>query len=226
MSFVKLIDKKEVAKDTMAFSFAKPAGFSFKAGQHTDWTLINPPETDAEGDSRTFSFACAPSEDFLMIASRMRDTAFKRVLKNMALGTEIQVGDPVGSLTLPADPARPLVLLAGGIGITPFRSIVVEAAKKTLPHKIFLVCSNRLPEDAPFLEELEKIANPNYQLFNVFTQETGHLTSQTLAKFITDFKTPIYFLAGPPRMVLAMREILVSAGVDDLSIRAEEFEGY
>lgn len=236
MYSVKLLSKKDVAEGTMAFQFAKPADYVFQAGQHTGWTLINPPETDAEGDSRDFSFASAPYEDFLMIASRLRDTAFKRVLHNLELGAEIQMGIPEGHFVLHTDMLRPAVFLAGGIGITPFRSLVLDAAKRSLPHKIFLFYSNRRPEDAAFLDELKSVVNPNYQFIPTMTQmdkstqpwtgETGYVTSEMLKKYIEELKTPVFYLAGPPKMVLALRETLVSIGVDDLSIKSEEFDGY
>jgi ferredoxin-NADP reductase len=113
----------------MAFHFEKPPGFAFKAGQALAWTLIDPPETDDEGGMRNFSIASAPGEADLMIATRMRDTAFKRVLKTMPLGTEVHIVGPFGSLTLHQNTARPAVFLAGGIGITPFRSMLRKPRK-------------------------------------------------------------------------------------------------
>src|ERR1043165_6981423 len=92
--------KEEVADGTMAFHFEKPGGFVFKAGQFGDFTLINPVETDAEGNTRGFSLASAPYEDTLMFATRMRDTAFKRVLSTMEIGKEVSVDAPYGSFTL------------------------------------------------------------------------------------------------------------------------------
>src|SRR5579883_3160595 len=86
-----LLDRNDVAEGTMAFHFAKPLGFSFKAGQAVDLTLLNPPETDSEGNIRTFSIASPPFEEQLTFATRMRDTAFKRSLKVAPLGTEILV---------------------------------------------------------------------------------------------------------------------------------------
>src|SRR6185295_20295463 len=80
--------KEEIADGTMAFHFAKPGGFAFKAGQFGDFTLIDPVETDAEGNIRGFSLASAPYKEDLMFATRMRDTAFKRALKTMETGTQ------------------------------------------------------------------------------------------------------------------------------------------
>ena len=120
----KLKSREEVAQGTMAFHFEKPAGWTFKAGQFIDITLLDPAETDTEGNTRGFSIASAPQEETLMVATRMRDTAFKRVLKTMPLGTAAKIEGPFGNLTLHNNATRPAVLLAGGIGITPFRSIL------------------------------------------------------------------------------------------------------
>src|SRR6185312_5549383 len=97
---VKLIKKEEVANETMAFHFEKPTDFIFKAGQFADFTLLNPPETDEEGNTRGFSLAHAPYEEDLMITTRMRDTAFKRVLRNLPVGTEVKLDAPYGNFVL------------------------------------------------------------------------------------------------------------------------------
>ena len=84
----------------------------------------------------------------------MSDTAFKRVLKTMPLGTEVRIVGPFGSLILHQNADRPAVFLAGGIGITPFRSMLLQATEQKLPYHLILFYSNRRPEDAAFLEEL------------------------------------------------------------------------
>ena len=235
---VKLKSRQEIAEGTMAFHFEKPPGFAFKAGQALAWTLINPPETDDEGVMRNFSIASAPGEPDLMIATRMRDTAFKRVLKTMPLGTEVRIVGPFGSLTLRQNAAQPAVFLAGGIGITPFRSMLRQAAEQKLPHHLFLFYSNRRPEDAAFLEELEDLEkeNSNYKFIGTMTKmagsnrvwrgETSFISQETLTKYIGDLAAPIYYIAGPPAMVAAMRQTLSVAGVNSDDVRAEEFAGY
>ena len=90
----KLKDRKEVAEGTLAFWFEKPLGWTFKAGQYLDMTLLDPTETDSEGNVRSFSIASAPYEETLMVATRMRDTAFKRVLRTMPLGTAVKIEGP------------------------------------------------------------------------------------------------------------------------------------
>ena len=235
---IKLEGRRQIAENTMAFHFEKPEGFSYKAGQFADYTLINPAETDAEGNIRGFSLASAPYEDFLMFATRMRDTAFKRVLKTMGSGTEVMLDAPYGSFTLHNDASRPAVFLTGGIGVTPVRSIVLQAAHDKLPHKIFLFDSNNRPEDAAFLNELTEAQkeNPNYTFIGTMRRmekssrawqgETGYITQAMLVKYIGDLELPIYYIVGPGAMAHAMREILNEAGVNDDNIRTEEFTGY
>ena len=126
----KLRNRYEVAERTVAFRFERPSDWTFKAGQFVDITLINPPETDAEGNVRAFSITSAPYQEILTIATRLRDTAFKRVLKAAPLETEVKIEGPFGNSTLHRNAARPAVLLAGGIGITPFRAMVLQAARE------------------------------------------------------------------------------------------------
>src|SRR5438445_6580240 len=168
----KLLNRVEVAEGTMAFQFEKPPGFDFKPGQSADLTLLNPPETDSEGNIRTFSIASAPFEDQLRFATRMRDTAFKRSLKKVPLGTAVKMDAAMGSFTLHKNSAKPGVFVAGGIGITPFSSIVRQADHDRAPHKLYLFYSNRRPEDAPCLEGLQRLeeSNPNFQLICTMTK--------------------------------------------------------
>lgn len=230
--------REEIASGTMAFHFEKPEGFTYKAGQWTDFTLINPSETDAEGNTRGFSLASAPYEDDLMVATRMRDTAFKRVLKTIPLGTEFKMEGPGGSFTLHNNKAIPAVFLTGGIGITPVRSIVLQAIHDQVERELFVFDSNNRPEDAAFLDELMRPhgKNPHYTFIGTMTEmekssrewheETGFITQAMLSKYLSDLMLPIFYVAGPPGMVAAMRKALNESGVDDDNIRTEEFSGY
>lgn len=235
---VKLLGREPVAEGTMAFHLEKPQGFQFTPGQSLDFTLLDPPETDTEGNIRTFSIASAPYEEQITIATRMRDTAFKRVLKSAPLGLAIKMEGPMGSFTLHKNTAKPAVFLAGGIGITPFRSMVRNAAHEKLPHKIFLFYSNRRPEDAAFLNDLQELEkkNPNFRLIATMAEmekshlpwkgKTGFINQQMLSEFLADLHGPIYYAAGPPGMVNAMRKMLIEATVDEDDLRTEEFPGY
>jgi ferredoxin-NADP reductase len=235
---MKLQGCQQVAERTLALRFAKPAGFAFTPGQYIEIALLNPAETDAEGNSRVFSIASAPHEDFLMVATRLRDTAFKRVLSGLPPGAEVGIDGPFGDLKLHNDQSRPAVILTGGIGITPFRSILLHAAKQNLPHRIFLFYANRRPEDAAFLAELQELEpqNINFRLIACMTQmdksqqvwhgETGAIDARLLAKHLPEIASPIYYVIGPPGMVHAMHEVLHGMGVDDDNVRTEEFAGY
>lgn len=235
---LKLRDRLEVAERTLAFQFEKPAAFAFKPGQYINLTLLDPPETDAEGNVRTFSIASAPGEQGLMVATRMRASAFKRVVAHMPLGTEMRLEGPFGNLTLHADTTRPAAFLAGGIGITPFRSILVHAAKARLPHRLFLFYSNRRPEDAAFLDELQALQreNSNYTFIGTMTAmerserrwlgETGHVDQAMLARVLKGVARPIFYIAGPPQMVSGLHAVVKGAGVSDGDIRTENFTGY
>ncbi len=156
----------------------------------------------------------------------------------MALGTEVSLDAPHGSLTLHSDARIPTVFLSGGIGVTPVRSIVLQATHEKLPHKIILFDSNRRPEDSAFLDELAEAQkkNPNFTLVGTMTGmekssktwggETGFVTKAMLIKSVHDLSLPIFYISGPPAMVAAMRKILDDSGVKNDKIRTEEFSGY
>ncbi len=235
---VPLTKHEEVAEGTMAFHFAQPADFQFRAGQSIDITLLNPPETDAEGNTRAFSIASAPFDADLMIATRMRDTAFKRVLRSATPGLQVKIEGPSGSFVLHRKAERAGVFLAGGIGITPFLSILRQATHDRAPHQLYLFYGNRRPEDAAFLDALTAIPsqNPNFHLIATMSEmekshrewqgETGFIDKTMLTEHLSTLQGPIYYIAGPPAMVAAMRRTLTEAGVDEDDIRTEEFSGY
>lgn len=231
-----LIKREEVAEGTMAFYFEKPKEFDFTAGQNGDFTLINPPKTDGEGDTRTFTIASAPYEENLMIATRIRESAFKQVIKDLPVGTKVRLKGPYGDFVLHNNTDNPAVFLTGGIGITTARSIISQATKEKLPHKITLLYSNKTPTDAAFLDDLNSYAkdNPNFTFVPVMTRttaqewsgESGHIARDMLKKYLKDLGKPIYYLSGPNDMVTAMRGILAEARVNQDNIRTEEYTGY
>lgn len=231
-----LLDKHHIAKDTMAFHWECPEGFEFKAGQLGDFTLINPSEQDEKGNTRPFSFVYAPSEHKLITATRIRDTAFKRTLKDLPEGSKVEFDAPHGTFTLHKTESTPAVFVIGGIGITPIRSMIAEATKQKTAHDLTLLYSNKTPGDAPFLEDLEKLAeeNPNFKFVPVMTRtnkdswdgESGHIDAEMLKRHVPDVEKPIYYLSGPKNMVQAMYKMLVDAGANEDNIRSEEFSGY
>lgn len=232
----KLIRKEQIAEGTMAFYWEKPADISYQPGQHPTFEILHPTETDAEGDSRTFSFITIPSDPEIGFATRMRDTAFKRILKSAEPGLEIMIKNPRGSLVLPADTKRPLVFLAGGIGITPLSSMVRQAAYTKSDQKITLLYANRTIAQTAFFDMLKALAqeNPNFTFIPVMTQEdpakwsgeTGHINFEMVKKYVPNTDDTLFYTSGPTEMVTAMIQMLTDAGVDPIFIKSEDYGEY
>jgi len=231
-----LTGRGEVAQGTLALRVSKPQGFGFKAGQAVYLSLPGLTQADAKGRVRTFSIASAPHEAELTLATRLTDSRLKHHLAAAAIGEPIQIEGPYGDLTLHDDAARPAVFLAGGIGITPIRSMILDALHRALPQRLYLFYSNRRPEDAAFLAELQALAHqhPQFTLIATFTDaalppgagERGRITAELMARHVDDPAAPIYYLAGPPAMVAAMQDVLAQAGINPAQVRAEAFSGY
>jgi ferredoxin-NADP reductase len=234
----RLKHKEKCSDGAMAFYFERPNGFEFQAGQYVDVTLINPPETDPEGSIRSFSLASSPADEHLLIVTRIRDTAFKRVLQNLPTYTEVELEGPFGSFTLHKNPSQAAVFLAGGIGIAPFSSMILDAEKEELQHRLYLFYANQRPESAAFLKSLQELEKKALKFRFIPTMtgiggthsswsgETGFIAPEMLSRYLPKLQGPIYYLAGPPRQVEAMRKMLESSGVDAADVRSEEFVGY
>ena len=233
---VTLSRSEKVAESTMAFRFTRPAGFTFKAGQAVD--LVLPGIAGAEPERHAFSIASAPFEEELMVTTRMRSSSFKATLGAMQPGAAAQVEGPFGSLTLHRAPARDAVFIAGGIGITPFLSILRQAKQALDPRRFTLVYSNRRPEDAAFLAELQQLERdyPGFRLLGTMTEmpasarewsgERRMVDSAMIREGSRELSAPVFYLAGPPAMVAAIRSTLAEAGIEEDDVRAEEFFGY
>lgn len=233
---VRLLRREPVARETMAFYFEKPKDFEFRAGQFGDVTLIDPPETDAEGNVRGFSFITAPYESEIGFATRLRDTAYKRVLRNLPPGSEVKLDAPYGDFTLHRKESRPAVFVIGGIGATPVRSMVAQATHDRSAHRMLLLHANRTSDDAPFQADFFRFAeqNPNFRFVPVLTNsvpaawkgERGRIAAETIRRWVPELAGPIWYLSGPEGMVKATRRLLVELAVDEDDIRTEEFAGY
>jgi ferredoxin-NADP reductase len=233
-----LVDRQVIARDTMAFWFdTNGTTYEFRAGQHADFVFIPPFLGDENDNSRTFSLASTPHDkDRVMVAMRMRATGFKNALKAARLGTKFRVSRPRGSFTLHKDVSKSAVLLAGGIGITPMRSILQSTTQQGLQHKLYLFYSNRNTQDAAFLEELEDLAvqNPLFTLVPTITRlkgpmgayHNGYIDRALLARYLRDLNEPVYYVAGPSGMVASMTALLRDSGISDDDVRTEEFGDY
>lgn len=235
---VRLLRQEHVAEDTLAVYFSKPDGYTYRAGQAARFVIARPVAPNGCDLSHIFSFASAPQATELMIATRVRDSPFKRSLRSAPPGTVFYIGDAGGALVLPRDAGRPLVFLAGGIGITPFLSMLSSLTPDASQRGIFLFYANHCAARAAFLPELRTLATrlPNFRLVAT-TSDTvgpaltepgarGGIRRELLARYLPDLANPLYYVAGPPAMTTAMIELLEDGGVPDASIRSAEFYGY
>lgn len=235
-----LKDRKEVAEETMAFWFdTTGTNFTFEPGQNIDLYLPDAPESGASSDQmHTFSFAQSPHhQNEFRITTRMRsDSKFKNTLKTLPLGTKLRAVGPNGNMVLHEDASRPAVFLAGGIGITPFRSMVEWATHEQASHQLYLFYSNRTVAQTTYHDDFIEWAhtNPNFHYLPTLTDEqpmgwpyeVGMIDAAMLQKHLGDLAKPVFYIAGPPGMVSAMRAVLTGAGVSRDSIKIESFTGY
>lgn len=234
----RLKHKEKCCDGGMAFYFDKPPGFEFEAGQYVDLTLINPPETDPDGNIRSFSMASSPADEHLLIVTRIRDTAFKRSLQQLPIDSEVELDGPFGSFTLHANRSNPAIFLAGGIGIAPFLSMIGHAVKNSPQMQLYLFYWNRCLESAAFLQSLQELEKNafNFRFIptmtaagkscNSWSGETGFISREMLSKYLPRLQRAICYVAGSPPFVDAMLKMLKSAGVGEEEVRCEEFVGY
>ncbi len=231
--YARLTGRNIVAGGIMLLRFRKPERFRFTAGQFAFVTAPDMGFHDDEGLRKPFSIASAPYEDELIFAVRITDSAFKRTLVEMPPASSITVEQAVGSFTLPGDASLPLVFLAGGLGVAPFRSMVLQALHDRTDHRITLFYSSRYPEEAVFLGELEAAdaQSPNIAVLPTVTRgvsaggEWKGLTGRISADMIRDrcrqWHEAHYYLSGPAAMVDGMRAVLDEMGIDRGRIKRE-----
>jgi ferredoxin-NADP reductase len=225
----KIKDKKEVAKGTMLFEYdLLGEEVSFKSGQYFFVTL----KEDLE---HHFTIANSPNEKgILSNATRMRDSKFKNTLRDLPLGTEVEVGRIGGEFVLPEDESKPLVFIALGIGITPYVSMTRFIKEENLGYKMTLIYSDSNPESMAFLSELEHYSteNPNFKTIltvtkdDTWTGERRHVDENFLKDYFDSPGGNSYFISGPPKAVEGVEATLEKAGVKKENIKSENFSGY
>ncbi len=232
---LKLIEQRNVANNTIEFRFEKPEGFNFVAGQYGGLTIINPKETDKGGNTRRFSFLSAPQDNYLAFTTRVQNSAYKRMMCSLTPGGEIKLAGPSGNFTLHEDVNTPAVLIAGGIGIAPFYSMIRDCAARQPQRKITLFYGNQSMSDGAYLNELMALEKqmPNFKLVSTLAKppadwqgETGFITHTILRKYVVDLASPIYYICGSPSMVTALQETLLEMGIEQERIKVEDFPGY
>ena len=175
-----------------------------------------------KGPIRHFTLASSPTEEFILISTRIRDSPYKKKLDSLQIGTTVKVRGPQGKFTLHEDHSKPAIFLSGGIGVTPFRSMIKYATDKNLPIRIIMLDSNRSRENILFKNDFDKCAdtNKNLKIIYTITEEQNkngddewkgekgkdrHSHAEKVSEF-GDIEKCIFYICGPPAMVKAMQE--------------------
>jgi len=238
---LRLLDKiSQKGTDIMSFRFSRSDNqnyLNYKAGQYSIVDLGT--TEDPKGPTRSFTIASSPTEkDSIMITTRIRDTPFKQKLSKLDAGSTVKITAPAGEFTLPEDYSKPIVLLSGGIGVTPFRSMIKYATDKQLPVKISMFDSNRNQANILYKHEFDSWAKLNKNLRIIYTitdveadwkDEKGWINKAMLTRHLSkdELDNSIFYICGPPAMLNAMEKLLSEEiRVSHDRIRIEEFTGY
>lgn len=233
---VRLESIRNETPDSKSFFFTKPAELTFTAGQFMRWYLPHD-NPDDRGEVRPFSIITSPTEKDLALTTKFSTpgSSFKKNLLNLEPGSELATRGPFGHFTLPTEPSQPVVFLGGGVGITPFRSMIKFATDSALSTPLTLIYANKTPGDIIYREEFDLFEgeNPNFRaIYTVDTPtedwggETGHLTPGIIRKYVGSLDKPLFYICGPVGMIDAYAKILTSLGVAPDRLRTENFSGY
>lgn len=221
--------RRMLAEDVVEITLAlDDKRFPFVAGQYCRLTLPKMLHADARGARRDFSIASSPNDqDALTFAFRTSNSGFKRTIMELPIGSPIGVEGPfgLGRLAIPDDASRPVVMIAGGIGITPFRSLIREAEEAGSKRRMTLIYVNKDESHAAYIDELREAARKNrsFKLIEHYGPIDEALIKKEGGKDITRGH---WCVAGPPLMVGSVRKSLLSLGVDEREICVEEMAGY
>jgi ferredoxin-NADP reductase len=252
---LRLLDKtSHEGTDMMSFKFSRSDDqqanyLNYKAGQYAVLDLGT--KEDPEGPVRSFTIASSPTEEFILISTRIRDTLFKRKLANLEIGSLVKFTAPLGKFVLPEDDnSKAVVFLSGGIGVTPFRSMVKYATDKQSPIKIMMFDSNRNKENILYKTVFDECmsVNKNLEIVQTITgegqevsssssstvnydwkRESGYINKVMLTKYMTieELDNSIFYICGPPGMLKAMQKLLQEElEIPKERIKVEEFTGY
>jgi len=221
----KLIGRRKIAEGTIEISLERPKGFSFKAGQYIQLAVPRLLYGDFKGNSRVLSIASSPlNKEEIVVAFRDTGSGFKKTIKDLAEDAPLLIQGPYGFFTLPEDPPYPIVFVAGGIGITPYLSMIRLAAERNFTTPITLLYANRSKESAAYLEELEQLAREHKNF--TFKNRFGRIDEKFIEQNVKDITNCAWHIAGPPPMVDSMRNILMLLGVKSDKVYTESFTGY
>lgn len=225
------ITLKEIRKETgdsYSYIFDIPAGYEFKAGQHAAWKLEGYEVAEGDRNTRVFSIASAPEDGFLMFTTRIAEqhTSYKEILLNkIKVGDKMGIAAPRGSFNFQKDCTHTFVI-AGGIGITPIRSILKTwSHHNDASHKIEVLYSDDRGEFCykPTFDEIQS-AMPNLKLNLISQREVFMDSVDAFAK--ANGNSAEYLIAGSPGMNKAFKERLMNMGISEENIKLDNFVGY
>jgi ferredoxin-NADP reductase len=237
---IRLKARRIETNDVMSFIFdLSGQPLIYKPGQFLHYELDALAFPDERGNQRHFTISSSPTEkEIVMFTTRIRGSGFKETLRQAPIGFELTCEDsPDGEFVLREGEAKMRhVFIAGGIGITPYRSILRYQADMREPLNALLLNFNRSSADIVFRGELEDIARqmPTFSFVNILTEPeegwtglSGKLDEKILRDLAPDPQgAALFWVSGPPGMVGACRELLGQIGVDSKKIRTERFMGY
>jgi ferredoxin-NADP reductase/Na+-translocating ferredoxin:NAD+ oxidoreductase RnfD subunit len=223
-------------EDTMSFRFKKPKDFQYAPGQFMVWSLPHR-HPDLRGTRRWFTLSSSPTESELMITMRFSDesSSFKQAIRRMEPGDHMTANGPGGEFTLPEDPDQPLIWLAGGIGITPFRSMAKHLYDTGETRDITLFYGNPSVESIVFKDLFDSVAptiglKPVYALTDQTPEgdqyESGIIDADMIKRHAPSYAQAMFFLSGPQPMVESMETMLRGLGIKRDRITTDYFPGY
>jgi ferredoxin-NADP reductase len=223
---LKLIEKRQETSDVTTFIFEPTEPLRWQAGQYLHYVLHHEP-TDDRGSDRWFTNAAAPFEEHVRITTRLTEgkgSSFKKKLFSLVESKKIEMSVVEGDFVV-EDPNQEYVFIAGGIGITPFRSILKQLDHDKEPINVTLLYSNR-DQNVVYKEELEEIAknNPQFKIHYIFSPE--HIGEEKMRSLIPDLQKPLFYISGPEPLVDSLGEVLKKMGVQEDHIKQDWFPGY
>lgn len=221
-----LIRRKTEAPNVESFVFNPAEPFAWKAGQFLHYVLHHEP-TDDRGSDRWFTVASAPFEKEVMITTRLtkeKGSSFKTTLDSLKVGESIEISDIDGDFIVD-DPTQEYVFIAGGIGITPFHSILKEANSAGTKLHVTLLYANR-DHNIPYKDEFEKFAQNNPSLGIHYIISPERIDENLIKKLVPDLSKPIFYVSGPEPMVESLGNTLEKIGIAKDHIKQDYFPGY
>ncbi len=222
----------QITPTTWSYFFTPESPVDFAPGQYLRWTA--PIDQDTErGNKRFFTISSLPGEDMISFTTRFFETVspFKAFLQELRGGEALGVSNPMGDFTLPDDAEIPVVMLAGGIGVTPFRSMLLTSLPSYPARIIQLVHAAKDPAELAFRHEFDKLGT-NYPQLNIryYSPVAGEsITQGNISVEHVMSHAPIgcvYYISGPELFVEALKSDLLSSGILENDIKTDYFPGY